>query len=480
MTATASAVRGSGRWARRNLPVLIGGTVVAAVVLGFRIEPRPDYIVAVAAMLVSAALVSRASGLHLRRLTVPAVWYLSYLAGTAVPALFVAAEERSAYVTPFLFAVVATLFTAPLGMLLVNLASGFTREEAKAFFGTPLERRNLRLSELTTFLLLLAICLALTVGYFIETPIIPLFYLIRNPGSAAVLILMREESFKLLESRFVYAYDVARNVLYPFLITLSLGYYLISRRTGWLLLFLVTFGAGCFFAAASIQKMPVAVLVLVTTLFIYLYRGGQFSAKAAALGFAAVFLFPVAVLYQSQRGLGISGVDIGMAILRRLFYVPAEVLYNYFVVVPDVVPYLYGRTIGRVQWVLGGSEINIGNLVFRFMFPNRIESGIANTSFLGYLHADFGVVGILLGGALVGVLVQLLQVWLVRRRKTVTTLAAYAFLLWAAWKVNFQALPQTLLSGGIIIVLALVGFLRHGEAFFRLATTPAGGETAKT
>ena len=87
---------------------------MAAVVLGLRIEPRPVYIAAVAAMLVSAALVSRASGLHLRRLTVPAVWYLSYIAGTAVPALFVAAEERSQYVAPFLLAVVATLFTAPV------------------------------------------------------------------------------------------------------------------------------------------------------------------------------------------------------------------------------------------------------------------------------------------------------------------------------------------------------------------------------
>jgi hypothetical protein len=54
--------------------------------------------------------------------------------------------------------------------------------------------------------------------------------LIRNLASATVLIDLREESFKLLESLFVYAYDVPRNVVYPFLIALSLDYYLTTRH----------------------------------------------------------------------------------------------------------------------------------------------------------------------------------------------------------------------------------------------------------
>jgi hypothetical protein len=208
----------------------------------------------------------------------------------------------------------------------------------------------------------------------------------------------------------------------------------------------------------------------VLILFVYLYRGGEVNVRAAAAGVTTVFLFPAAVLFQSQRGLGISAGDIAAAILRRVFYVPAEVLYNYFVIVPDVVPYLYGRTIGRVQWILGESDVNIANFVFQYMFPGRISTGLSNTSFLGYLHADFGVPGILLGGALVGVILQGLQLWLVRRPKTVTTLAAYAYLFWAAWKINTQSLTQILLSGGIIVIVALVGYFRQGEAFFRLST----------
>ena len=114
---------------------------------------------------------------------------------------------------------------------------------------------------------------------------IPLLYLLRNPGSALVVVGLREESFKLLNSPFVYAYDVIRNVVYPFLIALALGYYLSSRRPLWLVLFLVTAGVGVFYAAASIAKTPVAVIMLVTALFVYLYRGGRFGWRTMVVSF---------------------------------------------------------------------------------------------------------------------------------------------------------------------------------------------------
>jgi oligosaccharide repeat unit polymerase len=479
MTATLRP-RGARHWPTRGLPVLLASLAVTAVVLGFRIEPRLDFVAAGAAILVGGALISRASGLSLRRLTVPGVWYYSYLTTTIVPAMLVASETHTRYVAPFLFAVVITLITAPLGMWLVNVASGGGRHQIQAFFQAPVDRRPPGTPELAAFAVVLAVVLALTAGYLIETPVIPLLYLLRNPGSALIVVGLREESFKLLNSPFVYFYDVVRNVVYPFLIAVALGYYLSSRRPLWLVLLLITAGVGVFYAAASIAKTPVAVIMLVTALFVYLYRGGRFGWRTMVVSFLAVFVFPVAVVFQSFSGMGFQASDIALAIVRRVFYVPAEVLYNYFVVVPDIVPYLNGRTIGRVQWILGESDINIANFVFQRMFPTRLESGLANTSFLGYLHADFGVPGILLGGALAGALMQLCQLWLSRRPKTMVTLAAYAYFLWVAWKVNSQSLTQILLSGGAVVILLLVGTLRHGAAFFAMSTARPPGETKPT
>ena len=461
--------------------VLVAALGVAALVLGFRIEPRPDFLAAVAAMIVGGWLVSRVSGISLRRLTMPGVWYYSYLATTIIPAMFLAAATDTPYVAPFMFAVIVTLFTAPLGMLLVTVATGFGRGDVQAFYQAPVEHRPPRSSEIGAYAILLAASLALAAGYLVETPVIPILFLIQNPGSAAILVGLREESFKLLDSPFVYFYDIARHVLFPFVIALSLGYYLTTRRTIWLVLFLLSALVGLFYAAASAAKAPAAVIVLVTVMLVYLYRRGRMGWRAVTLGITGVFVFPAAVVYQSVSGLGVGADAIALALLRRIFYVPAEVLYQYFVVVPDMVPYLYGRTIGRVQWILGERDaVNIANVVFRHMFPERVSTGLSNTSFLGYLHADFGVPGILLGGAIAGALLQLCQMWLTRRPKTVVTLAAYSYFLWVAWKVNSQSLTQIMLSGGVIIILVLVALLRQGARFLAVATSRPRDETIES
>jgi oligosaccharide repeat unit polymerase len=302
--------------------------------------------------------------------------------------------------------------------------------------------------------------------------VIPLLDLIRNPGAAAARVGLREESFKLLDSPLIYVYDVLRRVGFPFLICVALGWYLVSRRRRWLLLFLLTGGVGLVYAALTAAKMPVAVIVLTAALGWYLHIGGRVSLRAVFLGFCAVFLFPVFVLVQSLSGLGIGADVIAKGIFHRLFYVPAEILYYYFEVVPDVVPYLHGRTIGRINWLLGSeAEVNIANYVFRYMFPWRVDTGLAPAPFIGYLHADFGIVGVLVGGVLAGVILEGLQVIVTRRPKTVITLAGYAYLLWCGWKLNMESMTQSLLSGGIFIILALMEVMRVTGGFLRVATS---------
>ena len=96
--------------------VVVVGVAVAGAVLVTGFAPAPAYLAGGAAVVLSGMLVHRLAGLGLRQLSVPSVWYLSYVVVTAIPAFFVAAEEPSNYVTPYLFAVVVTLITAPLGM----------------------------------------------------------------------------------------------------------------------------------------------------------------------------------------------------------------------------------------------------------------------------------------------------------------------------------------------------------------------------
>ena len=464
---------------RRWLLTLLGGVVVAAPVLATRFGPPPGLVAGATALVVAGALVRRAAGLHLRRLTLPAVWFLSYVTMVALPAFVVVADKDTKYVGPYLLGVFSALLAVPVGMLIVNAATGFNPREVERFFAASIAPEPPVAEETAAYVLILTGALVLTAGYLIETPVIPLLYLIRNPGSAAVLIGLREESFKLLDSPLLYFYSVLRNVVYPFLIMVSLGYYLTSRQVRWLAIFSITAAVGLFYAAITIAKLPVAVIVLTLVLFVYLYVGGRVSLRAALIGMAAVFVFPVAVLTVSLSGFDVSLWFILKAMFNRLFYLPAEILYNYFVIVPDVLPYQLGGTVGRFRWVLGEPEFDMSNYVFTYMFPERIESGTAPAAFLGYLHADFGLVGILLGGAVVGIILQTIQVGLTRRPKTVVTLAAYAYLMWLAWKLNMESFPQTLLSGGIVVIYLLMGLLRLTQGFLRTATVPPADRPAR-
>ena len=128
---------------------------------------------------------------------------------------------------------------------------------------------------------------------------------------------------------------------------------------------------GTLYAAFSIAKAPVAVIALVICLFLYLYVGGRIGLRGVLAGFTAVFLFPVAVLVASVEGTGLRPFAIVRGIFLRLFYLPAEILYYYFELVPDTLPYLHGRTIGRLSWILGEPEFDIANYVFQYMFPDR-------------------------------------------------------------------------------------------------------------
>lgn len=456
----------------RALTIGVSGAVIAAIVVLTGFAPAPLHVTAVVAALVAGWMVHMAAGMHPRRLTIPGIWLISYLTIAVIPGLFVAADKHTRYVTPFLIALLSTLITVPAGMLLARAAAGFHRREVVAFYDAPLAQRTPVSEQTAAFLLVLMVALALTAGYVIEAPVIPLLYLIQNPGAAATLVGLREESFKLLDSPLIYLYDVLRRVGYPLLVSVALGWYFASRERRWLLLFLVTAGVGLVYAALTVAKMPVAVIVLTAALCWYLHVGGRVSVRAALLGFAAVFLFPVFVLVQSLQGMGVGADLIAKGILNRLFYVPADILYHYFEVVPDVVPYLNGRTIGRLNWIIGTeSEVNIANYVFRYMFPWRVESGLAPAPFIGYLHADFGIVGVLAGGVLAGIILEGLQVILTRRPKTVVTLAAYAYLLWCGWKLNMESMTQSLLSGGILIALAFMELLRVTESFLRIATS---------
>ncbi len=450
--------------------VLIGGLIGAAV-LATGLAPPVWLMVGVLAILLSAAVMHQLGwALNRKRLSLTGFWYLTYVTTAVIPGFIVAQQNRGLYANRYLFAVESALFTVPLGMALVSAATGFRRAEIDAFFRAPLDRTAPGPHRVAVFVTILAVSLLLTASYLIEAPTIPLLELIRNPGSLE-LVLLREEAFKLLDSPLLYAYAVLRTVVYPFLIPLALGYFLVTRSRLWGALFAVTAVAGFGYAASSLAKLPAAVMVLIGCFFLYLYVGGEVSLKRVLLAVIGVLAFPVLVLFGTVQDIGVSVWSAIQAIFGRLFVLPATLLYSYFEIFPDHQPFLHGRTIGRVAWMMGEPAFDVGNYVYQYLFPEGIQSGTAPAGFIGNLYADFGMAGVLAGGLVAGAIMQAVQVHLMRRTKDVMTLAAHAVLYYSFLIINLLALPEALLSGGIVLVLVLLWALRVAESFAGVATS---------
>lgn len=272
------------------------------------------------------------------------------------------------------------------------------------------------------------------------------------------LAILREESFKLLDSPFGYIYSLLRTVLYPFLIMVALGAYLSSRRKKWLWWSVIAGAAGILFSSLTLAKAPVATIFLMVSLFLYFYRHGKVGSRFVGGFLILILLFPVIVGSAIYTGTGLSFTQLGVILVAmgdRLFHIPAEMVYYYFEFFPKQMGFLHGRSINMLSLLFGMKHVDTPNVVGLYAFPHALASITANAAFIGDMYADFGFLGVLLGGVLAGLIMQSLHIYLVRRRKTITTLAAYAFLVVTFGFLYATALPQILASNGALLVLLL-------------------------
>jgi hypothetical protein len=470
------------------VPRILAGLLVGAlvVIVAHALEEVPHsglLVVGGALVLGSAWVLHREIGLlSFRRLTIPGTWYVTYLAMILVPSWFVFLSHPGPTRGRFIAGVLTLLASVPAGVALVNRLTRFSRQEIDNYLLAPLTEGASDSSAMRACVIGLGAALGIGCLYLFEVETVPLLHLLRHPGDAMNLVFLREESLKLLASPLTPIYSLLRTLGFPLLILVTLGFWLVRRRRRWLLLFGATLTAGLLYASLSIAKAPVAEIVLVGWCFLFLRGGGRVPRHLLILGAAAglvlMLAFPFAVVLAVWFSTGVDPLGAMLSIGRRLFYLPAEVLYWYFTLFPGPEGYLHGRTVGDVSWIMGWEYFNAPNYVGRIGLGSRIASVNANGAFIGYLHADFGPIGVLLGGLSAGAIMQGLQVWLLRRPKTVLNLAIYAFLLFAFWLLHSTSLPIVLASNGVILLVltpAILGHVRGG--LVRLRALRGGSPT---
>lgn len=395
---------------------------------------------------------------NIKHLTIAGFFYILYLARIYIPSFIVYANHPGDYRDTFMFAVQTVLITFPLGLLFANFLAKFKLQEIKRFFSKPIES-TISLHFGVVFWLLLGCGIGLMLFNIYQMDTIPILYMISHPGAEHEISVFRELGGKLLlpwgPLRYLYAWS--QGLIFPLLTMIALGAYLVSerRRLFWGTSFAIALILAIFYASLTTAKAPVAFVFLLLLIFYYLFKSGEVS-KKKLFGFVVLMLaFPLFVTMM-KYGRGLEDLwRVWSGIFRRLFYVPSDVLYYYFEVFPAEVDFLYGRSISFVS-LWGQEHFNIANYVYLHIFPtSAIASGHSNACFVGNLYADFGMAGVLVGSFLTGTLVQAIQIFLLRRGKTVLSLAVYAFLIFAFYLLTATSVTSTLLTGGVIVVFII-------------------------
>lgn len=445
------------------LIVLLGGAIASSAIVAAQFDPDISNIVIISSIvfLLSLWIMDKSINLFdLKYLTIPGFFFWAYLAIIFIPSFYIYFEHPGPYRNTYLFAVASVLLTVPLGIIFAKRLFGFKKQEIANFFVRPNTVDNNWVVYEIAFYILLGLSIIIILLYVYEVGIIPLFYMVKNPGEYVYSVELRELSGKLLETSFTYFYEWVKFPIFPFLVTLSLGVYLHTRMGKWLVLFLMTLILGIVYCALALVKSHVALMLLVLFIFYYISRSGKASLKGIVLFLSAIFAFPLFVFFITTYGLG---VNVFTILLYRIFYISPYVVYYYFEIFPYDVEYLFGRSIKNFAWVIGEEPFDTANYVFQHIFPAQIESGLANAAFIGNLNADFGLIGVLLGGVLAGFIMQWINISLIRMKKTVLSIALYSVLTVAFLNLCITALPVILVTHGVILILIIAILLRTME-----------------
>jgi len=148
------------------------------------------------------------------------------------------------------------------------------------------------------------------------------------------------------------------------------------------------------------------------------------------------------------------------ALLDRIFWKPAWLICRYFEVFPDKVEFLNGASIGLWSKFIGQPYFDVENYMAHFVHPgHEIQTGFANAAFFANLYADFGMLGIFLGTFFIGIFLQMLQTYMIRRPKNSLFLSTYIYLIFAFFLLNSQSFVTVLNTNGVVWVFVLLFLL---------------------
>ena len=215
--------------------------------------------------------------------------------------------------------------------------------------------------------------------------------------------MLREKAMKLLAIPFYekYLFSWLKEILFPLGILFSLSLAVLYREKKYKLLFIVFFSVGLFNNSLTIAKAPIAMLFFMLIAYYFVYKQ-NITLKILLISFFTVFMIPFFIIYFGSIPEIRHPGHIMTSLFTRVFVVPAEAVFQYFKIFPDMYDFLYGRSSNLFSWLHAEGNFKTSNFVAKIWWNDPHTTGSANAIYIGNFWADFGLAGVLASGFFFG------------------------------------------------------------------------------
>ncbi|OJU14510.1 MAG: hypothetical protein BGN88_07935 [Clostridiales bacterium 43-6] len=173
---------------------------------------------------------------------------------------------------------------------------------------------------------------------------------------------------------------------------------LITKKSRWILLFVVLFCASVIVKTYNFEKSQV-IFYLFVYLIIYTYVKGRISKKLIVSFMTVALVFILLIYYQMGYSLSFSKDDLYNGPIGRTIFTQVGTLTYNFDLFPSIFGFLNGRSLPNILLTLfhiDGDQLRSAKLLMEYYGSTHVfegTGGVMNSLFIGESYANFGFIG---------------------------------------------------------------------------------------
>jgi hypothetical protein len=419
-------------------------------------------------VLINKGLLAKA--LQVKRLTIPSFFIVIYIVLMSLPAIvWFYAEPQDPIRYTYFIAIQSVLLTFPLGMVFANALFrdlSCPPRVVQRFFSAPLEKSSDDRHAFRLWLLMMVAAVTVATVYMLTSPYVPLIGAFTSYGELEASLVRRAVVAEGVAIH--YGHALTARLLLPFCLIYS--YFMAYLYGGhWRFLFWPTLGVATFVSALTFDRMFPLSVVLFLVLAVY-FKYDDLTAKGTVTGRRRARRMSTVRLVGYVGALLLVAMLIGGILSLTQFNKPmnleiikvtaTDFFINRFVLDPSYMAWIYFEEFNEPNKLMYGTSLHV--LISRAFGVDFFPT--ISPSFVAELWVNFWWFGVLLGTALVGCVLQLIQVK-VFDRKTVPALSLYIVMLMnGAWVIYGHLLATMVISVYVPSILILTHFKRRRKA----------------